>query len=185
MLGRSTRGIRGRSAARGLTLIETVIAAGLSVIVAAGIYTTLNLISSFTRQGFTETRLVNRTAIAIEQISRTLNHAYRPDSAVAANRPVIAPDNQSILFTIPLTPFTNQRRQLRFDDAASTLHYERQLSDGTFVEISGTSLLTGVEGFFITNQEGILSFVVTVSADLGVAGEKRYTLVGRSLPRNL
>jgi uncharacterized protein (UPF0333 family) len=167
---RQRRRTWGRSKVCGTTLIETVIVAGLSVVVAAGIYTTFNLISSFTKQGFTETRLINRTSIAIENISRTLNHAYRPDSDVAANRPVIANGQSVDRLHDPDQCVHESATAAALRQATSTLHHERQLPDGSFVEISGASLLTDVESFFITNQEGILSFVVTVSADLGAPG---------------
>jgi hypothetical protein len=173
-----------KSRKRGMTLIEVVIASGLSVVVGAGIFAVLNMVSTFTRQGFAETRQLNQTAVAIETISRILNHAYRMDASTGSFAPVIAADNRMITFTIPVGPSTNERRRFRFDEDANTLHYEVE-NAGVFSEFSGAELLDDVDEFSIINQEGIMSFVIGVFVDMGVNGEKRYTMVGRALPRNI
>lgn len=169
---------------RGMTLAEVMIASGISVAVSAGIFTLYNLVSTFTRQGFAETQQFNETTLAIETMSRILNHAYRLDASPASLGYVVAGDNQSITFTVPTGPSTNEVRRFRFDPDTDTLHYEIQ-NDGNFEEYSGTELLENVNDFFIANQEGILSFVIGVYVDMGVNGEKRYTMVGRALPRNI
>lgn len=172
---------------RAMSLIEVMIASGISVAVSAGIVTLFTLVSTFTRQGFAETRQFNDTTIAIETMSRVLNHAYRLDASPASLGYVIAADNQSVTFTVPTDdPQVNEVRRFRFDPDADSLHYEIQASGGgAFAEVGGTELLTDVDDFFIANQEGILSFVISVYVDMGVNGEKRYTMVGRALPRNI
>lgn len=169
---------------QGTTLVETMIVSGLSVVVVAGVVSIFSMVSSFTKQGFTETRMLNQGSVAIEIMSRTLNHAFRMDAAESSFAPVIASENQSIEFTVPVTSTTNQRRRFRFDPDTETLHHEVQVN-GNFQEFSGDRLLGNVDDFYITNQEGILSFVIGLHVDLGVNGDKRYTLVGRALPRNL
>jgi type II secretory pathway component PulJ len=172
---------------QGMTLTEVMIASGISVVVSVGIMTLFTLVSTFTRQGFAETRQFNQTTIAIETMSRILNHAYRADASPASLGYTIANDNQSIQFTVPTDdPGVNEVRRFRFDPDADTLHYEIQAAGGgQFSEAGGTELLDDVDDFFIANQEGILSFVISVYVDMGVSGEKRYTMVGRALPRNI
>lgn len=161
------------------------IASAISVVASIGVMSVFVLGARFIVQGSAETRLLSRGSLTLESMTRTLNHAYRPDALVAGNRPVIDPSKTMITFTLPLANGTDEAQRFRFVSADREIYYERQGPSGNWTSMTQRKFLPDVEDFFIENQEGILSLVLSMSVDLASNGEKRYTLIGRALPRNL
>ena len=118
-------------------------------------------------------------------MTRTLNHAYRTDATNPANAFAIAGDFKSIQFTLPLDGGGSDRLRYRFDETNQALLYERQQAGGGFSQIGVDPLVDHVSEFFVENQEGILSLVMTLRVNMNRNGDKQYTMVGRALPRNL
>ncbi len=173
----------GRSRA-GMTLVEVVIAGAISTVVVAMLVGTYTLSARFSAQGFTETRLIHQSVMAIEKMTRTLNHACRSDSANPAYAFTIAPDFRSIDFTVPVEGGF-ERLRYRFDEQSQAVVQERQQAGGGFAQIGTDPLAENVGEFFVENQEGILSLVMTLQVNMNRNGKKQYTMVGRALPRNL
>lgn len=168
-----------------MTLVEVMIASSIAAATSMAIVSSFTLASRFLAQGFVETRLLNNSSLAVEKISRSLNSAYRLDAIEADRRPVISADRRSIEFTVPLDNGAVERQRIRYDSGDREIAHERQDGTGNFADITERKFLRNVDDFFIANQEGLLSFVITVRVDMGRNGEKQFSMVGRALPRNL
>lgn len=173
-----------RRSRRAMTMVEIMIASAIAVTASAAVMSVFIMTSRFFNQGFTETRIMHQTSLAVEQLSRTLNHAYRPDAMQPSYRPIIAGDGEMIEFSVPLDNGFVERRRVRFNEAEGTLHHEASVGGG-FQDRTDGPILEDVTDFAIRNQEGILSFVITTRVNLARDGEKQFTMVGRALPRNL
>jgi len=195
--------IHNRSARRGFTLVEVMIAGGVAAVAGIGMMSIFVITSRFVGEGFTEARIVSNSAIAIEKMSRDLTASFRNDAVAVANRPNME-DNNLVEFSLPLEDGSVERRRFRFAADTNTLEYEVQGDDDDWSSISQRSFLRDVDSFWVsdpapdaaaesaTGSEGFISFVVTVRVDMGSSGGateysqgiKRYSMVGRVLPRN-
>lgn len=185
---------RHRSARRGFTLVEILIASSVAAVASAAMMSIFLLTSRFAGEGFTEARIVSNAAVAIEKMSRDLTTSFRQDAAVVANRPLIQDSGETIVFSIPLEDNTVSRRRFRFEDSDGTLQYEILDDSGDWVPLTQKVFLRDVDSFLVDNNgtEGFVSFVITVRVDMGSSGGageysqgvKRYSMVGRVLPRN-
>ncbi len=176
---------RRRARRLGFSLIEMTIASAISAVASVGVMAVFVLGARFVVQGTTESRILSRGALTLESMTRTLNHAYRPDALVAANRPVIDASRSMITFTLPLANGTDEVQRFRFAGNDREIFYESQGPAGDWTSMTQRQFLPDVEDFFVENQEGILSLVLSMRVDMTRNGEKRYTLIGRALPRNL
>ncbi len=174
---------------RAFSLIEIMIASSISAVASIAMVTIFITCSRFISQGFTETRLTANASLAHEQISRDLNMAYRNTAILATNRPVISNSNQTVSYAVPFNGGSQQRR-FRFDTGASELHYE--VNNGTpaspsWADVFNKPFLRDVDNFrvYSENTEGFISYMIRMEVDMGLDGIKRYSLVGRALPRNL
>jgi len=169
---------------RGFSLIEIMIASAISAVASIAMVTIFITCSRFISQGFTETRLTANSSLAHEQISRDLNMAYRNTAILAANRPVITPDNRTVTYAVPFGGGSQQRR-FRYDSGERELHYE--VNTGAWADMYNKPFLRDVDEFrvYSENTEGFISYMIRMEVNLGLDGIKRYTLVGRALPRNL
>lgn len=195
-----------RSSRRGFTLVEVMVAGGVAAVAGIGMMSIFVITSRFVGEGFTEARIVSNASIAIEKMSRDLTASFRNDAVTEANRPDME-DNNLLEFSLPLEDGTVERRRFRFDSATNTLAYEVQGDDDDWTSISEKPFLRDVDSFWVSDptpttdeeateseagSEGFISFVVTVRVDMGSSGGateysqgvKRYSMVGRVLPRN-
>lgn len=172
---------------RAFTLVEVMIASAIAGVASIGMFTVFLMVSRFAGEAFTETRIVNNASVAIEKISRDLTVAFRQDAVLAANRPAITNSNHTITYTVLLPNKTTQRRRLRLDSSADKLRQE-WLNGATWTQVGGRVFLSNVEDFSVYNEntEGFISYVITINVDMGpIQGVKQYSMVGRSLPRNI
>lgn len=187
----------------GFTLVEVMIASGVAAIAGIGMMSIFVITSRFVGEGFTEARIVSNSAIAIEKMSRDLTSSFRNDAVNADHAPSME-DNNLIEFSLPMEDGTVERRRFRFAADTNTLAYEVQGDDDDWSSISQRPFLRDVDSFWVsdpapdaasesaTGSEGFISFVVTVRMDMGSSGGaseysqgiKRYSMVGRVLPRN-
>lgn len=170
---------------RGFTLIEIMIAMSIATVASMALMSIFVMVARFVQQGFTETRHRFETSIALEEMTRTLNHAYTMAAQVASYRPVIAADSKSVTFSVPAEGGGADRFRYRYNAGAKRIEYEQMGGGGGFASVNTRPFLTQVRDFFVVNQQGIFSLVITVEQDLGRNGLKRFTMVGRALPRNL
>lgn len=183
---------------RAFTLVEIMMASAIAAIASAAMMSCFLLTSRFAGEGFTEARIVSNAAIAVEKMSRDLTSSFRNDALAAANVPFVS-NNNEIAFSLPLSDGTISRRRYRFDDTENTIEYEVQVAPNDWEPVTQKTFLQDVDNFWISDPndneigtEGFTSFVITVRVDMGSSGGageysqgvKRYSMVGRVLPRN-
>lgn len=182
-----TTPFRKHAARAGFTLVEIMIASAIAAIASAAMMSVFLLTSRYAGEGFTEARIVSNTSVALEKMSRELTMSYRWDAVLAADRPVIT-NNDQMTYTVLLDEDGNKaRRRLRFVEDDNEIIQE-ELVGGSWENRGQGAFLEDVENFSITNfnSQGFVSYVITVRVDMGSAGgEKFYSMVGRSLPRNI
>lgn len=183
MINRTSKLIA-RRASFGFTMVEVMIASTISTMASISLIVLFTMSARFIAQAATETRILSKTSMSLEIMTRAINHGYRIETAVAANRPSISADKQTFTFTIPLDGGGDETRRLRFNEPTGEIFYERG-GGGNFVNMRQGALMEDVVQFYVENQEGIFSIVLVVEVDMGRQGIKRYSMVGRALPRNL
>jgi Tfp pilus assembly protein PilV len=171
---------------RGVTMVEVIIASAISLVSMVALVSIYNMASRFSAEGMREAILLNQCSQAIEGMTRRLNAAYRLDAETTAYQFSIQDNYSTIEFSFPDSATGSVlRERYRYDAVNDELLHERRNSGGTFVQVGGRPLLKNVAEFAVDNQEGILSLVIRLEFAHNYYGTKRYTLIGRALPRNI
>jgi type II secretory pathway component PulJ len=169
-----------------MTLVEVIIASSISALTLFALVQTYVMVSRFSAEGMREVILLSDGSMVIDQMSRRLNGAYRLDAETASLQFQIQGSFTTIEFSVPDEATSSDfRERFRYDSTNDRILWERRNGSGTFVQVGTEPLLDNVAEFSIDNQEGILSMVVRLEFAHNYYGTKRYTLIGRALPRNI
>ena len=161
-----------------------MIATTIAAVASMAMVSIFMMSSQYVAQGYNETRILNNASVAVENMTREINLAFKASAILASNRPTVSNNSETFTFTVPVGLVTSQRR-FRYDNVAKILHFEVN-NGGVWQDRANKVFLRDVDSFkiFMGGLQGFVSFEMIVKITMQ-GTDKRFTMVGRAMPRNI